>query len=40
MFSYDEIQNYVNCIVGDSPASKIVKDCTEFVANAILQDML
>ena len=38
--SYDEIQNYVNCIVGDSPASKIVKDCTEFVANAILQDML
>lgn len=38
--SYDEIQNYVNCIVGDSPASKIVKDCTEFVANIILQDML
>lgn len=38
--SYDDIQNYVDCIVGDSPASKIVKDCTEFVANIILQDML
>ena len=37
--SYDDIQNYVNCIIGDVPASKIVKDCTEFVAEMILKDM-
>lgn len=37
---YDEIENYVSCINGESTAAKITKECTEFVAEKLLNEIL
>lgn len=36
--SCDEIQNYVNSMIGCAPVSKVVKECTEFIAERLIEN--